>query len=342
MMPLRAHTQIYTQADGTFTVDDLALGSYTVSASKSGFPDAQAQHIPADQAGVRIQFKPESVVAGVAVSGNGKPVADYTLSVMPSQALTTADRMAQFMGGPNKQTVHDASGAFEIHGLAAGTYDLVAMTSDNHAGRLGGVTLGDGEQKRGLQVTIQMGTSLRGRIIEYGTGAPVANANVMVGGGVQPLTGKSDASGNFKVDGLAPGRGVTLFTSVGMPMMDQASYLPDGRSISVPDGKDTVDIAPIKLVKGDMMSQEPGDVGIWPRNQDGRAQVDHVMDKSPAAQAGIKPGDAIQAIDGKDCSDLGGFAVGAWLRGPVGSQVTVMINNRSITLTRTQKPPGTM
>jgi membrane-associated protease RseP (regulator of RpoE activity) len=170
----------------------------------------------------------------------------------------------------------------------------------------------------------------------------VANANVMVGGGVQPLTGRSDGNGSFKVDGLAPGRSVTLFTSVGMPMMDQASYLPDARSITVPEGKDTVDIMPIKMVKGDMLSQEPGDVGIWPRNQDGRALVDHVMDKSPAAQAGIKPGDSIQSIDGKDCSDLGGFAVGAWLRGPVGSQVTIVINGRSITLTRAQKPPGTM
>src|SRR5262249_25968976 len=153
----------YSQSDGTFSVDDLAAGSYTVYASKSGYPDTQAPHVAADQTGVRLVFKPESVVAGVVVSGSaGKPVSDYTLSVLPTQTLTDADRMAQFMGGPNKQTVHDPSGGFEIHGLGAGTYDLVAMTSDNHAGRLGGVTLGDGEQKTGLQVQIQMGTTLRG------------------------------------------------------------------------------------------------------------------------------------------------------------------------------------
>jgi len=340
VMGMGADTKVYSQSDGTFTVDDLAIGSYTVTASKSGYPDAQAQHIPADQTGVRIQLKPESVVAGIATSSNGKPVADYTLSVMPSVAATAADRMAQFMGGPNKQTVHDPAGAFEIHGLAAGTYDLVAMTSDNHAGRLGGVTLGDGEQKSGLRVTIQMGTTLRGRVIEYGTGAPIANANVMVGGGVQPLNAKTDAQGSFKVDGLAPGRTVSLVTMDGMPMMDSSSHVMDAREITIADGKDTVDVAPIKLVKGDWMQRADGDTGIRARNVDGRAIVDTVLDKSPAAHAGIRPGDAIQAIDGKDCSDLGPIAIGLWLGGAVGSQVQVVINGRPITLTRIARPPG--
>ena len=340
MMGMGGDSSVYTQSDGTFTVDDLAVGSYTVHVNKTGFPEAQVAHIPADQTGVRVQLKPESVVAGIAVGGNGKPIADYTLSVLSSQPLTDADRMAMFMGGQNKQTVHDPSGAFEIHGLGAGTYDLVAMTSDNHAGKLGGVTLGDGEQKRGLQVTIQSGTQLRGQVIEYGTGTPVANANVIVGAGVQPLSGKTDASGNFKIDGLAPGRQVTLFTSVGMPMMDPSGYIADARDITVADGKDSVDITPIKMVKGEMMQRPDGDVGIRPRNLDGRALVDRVLAGSPADKAGIKSGDTIQMIDGKACADLGPIAIALWLGGPVGSQVQVTINGRQLTLTRAARPPG--
>jgi hypothetical protein len=340
MMGMGNDPSVFTQADGTFTVDDLAVGNYTVHVNKTGFPEAQVPHVPADQTGVRVQLKPESVVAGVAVGSNGKAIADYTLSVLPATALTDADRMAMFMGGPNKQTVHDPSGAFEIHGLGAGAYDLVAMTSDNHAGRLGGVTLGDGEQKTGLRVTIQTGTTIRGRVIEYGTGAPVANANVIVGSGVQPLSGKSDANGNYKVDGLAPGRQVTLFTSVGMPMMDPSGYIADARDINVADGKDAIDLTPIKMVKGEMMQRPDGDVGIRPRNIDGRAFVDRVLPGSPAAQAGIKSGDSIQAVDGKDCSDLGPIAIALWLGGPVDSQVQVTINGHSITLKRVARPPG--
>ena len=81
-------------------------------------------------------------------------------------------------------------------------------------------------------------------------------------------------------------------------------------------------------------------VGIELGMQDGRLTVIAPIEGSPAAQAGVQPGDLILSIDGKDLKRRSVFDVEGKLMGAVGTQVQVVILHpgapepRELTLTR--------
>jgi S1-C subfamily serine protease len=116
-------------------------------------------------------------------------------------------------------------------------------------------------------------------------------------------------------------------------MVDNSKVLPDSREYTIPEGRDSFDVGAIKLVPGQM---NPGaaDVGIKPHSTDGRAFVDSVRPDSSAAKAGVKPGESLLAVDGRDCTDLGPLAISSWLGGPPGTQVKVTVGARTLTLDR--------
>ena len=67
-----------------------------------------------------------------------------------------------------------------------------------------------------------------------------------------------------------------------------------------------------------------GSVGLWLRRaEDGSVVVDRVTAASPAADAGVRPGDRVQAVDGAGVEELTPARVAALLRGPKGTVVRV-------------------
>jgi carboxyl-terminal processing protease len=78
-------------------------------------------------------------------------------------------------------------------------------------------------------------------------------------------------------------------------------------------------------------SEETGSIGLVVTIDGGQLKVVSPRDGSPAAQAGIKPGEPIFAIDKKPIFDLTLPQVEAELRGPIDSEVT-------LTLRRDNKP----
>jgi S1-C subfamily serine protease len=75
---------------------------------------------------------------------------------------------------------------------------------------------------------------------------------------------------------------------------------------------------------GKVGNDEPGDVGLgfFPERHDQRITVYSVAPDSPADKAGIKKGDQLLAIDGKDLPPVVGlFELRRRLEGPKGSKV---------------------
>jgi len=75
---------------------------------------------------------------------------------------------------------------------------------------------------------------------------------------------------------------------------------------------------------GKVANDEPGDVGLsfMPERHDKRITVDEVSPDSPADKAGIKVGDQLLAIDGKDIPTVIGWAeIRRRMEGPTGSKL---------------------
>jgi carboxyl-terminal processing protease len=92
-----------------------------------------------------------------------------------------------------------------------------------------------------------------------------------------------------------------------------------------------------------------GGIGVTLGTGGGGTTIGTVYADSPAAGAGLLPGDRVLAVDGVDVSNLGTEAIAVLLRGAIGTTVQVAVQRpgeaspRSITLTRAavQPPPFT-
>ncbi len=83
-------------------------------------------------------------------------------------------------------------------------------------------------------------------------------------------------------------------------------------------------------------------VGIRPATRP--VVISEVFPDSPAARSGLRPGDAILAVNGTDVADLPADQIAQLVRGPAGTQVTLTIRRpgeeapREIAITRAQVP----
>ncbi len=87
------------------------------------------------------------------------------------------------------------------------------------------------------------------------------------------------------------------------------------------------------------LSGETGGIGIMASVRDGAVDVITVLDGSPAQQAGLVSGDKIVMIDGRDVTGANALNAIDFLRGEVGTQVTIIVLSqngvkREVTLTR--------
>ncbi len=87
------------------------------------------------------------------------------------------------------------------------------------------------------------------------------------------------------------------------------------------------------------LSGETGGIGIMATVKDGAVDVITVLEGSPAEQAGLVSGDKIVEIDGRDVTGANSLNAIDFLRGEVGTQVTITILSqngvrRQVTLTR--------
>ena len=92
-----------------------------------------------------------------------------------------------------------------------------------------------------------------------------------------------------------------------------ATYYPPGSASSAPD-------ALVQLTTG-----RYGGIGVWLSQADDGVLISGVQPASPAARAGLRPGDQIRAVDARLASALGLSGVVASLQGPAGSSVRLVI-----------------
>jgi hypothetical protein len=338
MSGLLGEQKVLTGDDGAFTLDDLPEGPYTVVAKLAGRPDAQLANVPTDARGVKVQFAPEAILAGVVVDGGGKPVVDYNIAAIESAAgddpARAADRVTKrvvAMFGMGRQSVHDAGGAFELRGLGAGRYDVLVNTADGRVGKVGDLTVTAGQRKGDLRVVVKAGVVAHGKVVEFLRGNPISGMPVLLLDAEQPRMQMANPDGTFRLDGLAGGGSVQI--TIGGPM---TAFVADTYKVKLPVDRTEVDLGTFKLVRGtsDPRPSE-GTLGMLVDVKDGQAVVSNVDPQSAAFDAGLTRGDRIRTIDEHEVAGVGEAGLRHLLSGPPGTKVRMGVTGANGQMPRT-------
>jgi hypothetical protein len=300
--------QATTSDDGSFQIDQLSSGSYQVGAqSISG--EGHADHVRAG-GDVLLRLRRTARVRGVVIrraAGASREeataVAHFTIHAyrVAPEAESLVDAVARLEGPASaSQTVFDVHGRFEINGLRAGAYALVAGTPDDESGQTE-VTLDAGEDRANVQIPLQRWGVLRGHVVDYDTNQPVVGCHVQALFADRELDALTRPDGAFQISG--PSRGQTVHLR-----LSAADYIDDMHTTARRTANDEEDLGTIKLVRGrwTQSAELPG----WVLE----GEIEHtaviaVAPASAAANSGILPGAVVVSVGGKDARNLGPLSI---------------------------------
>lgn len=301
-----------TGTDGSFTVPELPLATYSVRAFRTGGGDAVAEHVTLGTS-IRLQLRPTGSITGVVRSWG---------STLDELSIHVRDASVHYY---RSERFFRTNGAFTIDNLPAGHFTVAAGAEGKEVQlELG---LAEGEQKRGVELVLVPLVSVTGRVVDHLTKQPVAGVYVWVNrpGASTPFslfdhsTNKSDANGRFTIKGVPLGR--QILTSIG-------DGLNETHVVRTIRGEGVVDVGDLLAVHSRIdKARSSGDSGIDFRDfeepfETAQLIVAKVAANSPGAKAGIKVGDVITSIDGVDTT--GYAALNGWslVLAPAGTKLS--------------------
>lgn len=202
-----------TQPDGTFTTRNAPPGKIALVATTMQPQFASpAVEIDAPARNVLITMPiPAAVEGRVSDKETGRPIADFQI------ALTGRTRGRPYA----PQTFRSEDGTYHIDGVPAGPVELQFAAAGHAPGTLGGLTVEEGKTLRGVDIALDLGGSVRGRVTA--AGQPLSGVAVRLGDRTMQLppqmrsltASMSDENGDYLIDGIAEGDRVIEFSRDG-------------------------------------------------------------------------------------------------------------------------------
>ncbi|WP_394839466.1 carboxypeptidase regulatory-like domain-containing protein [Pendulispora rubella] len=333
-------TPALTDLDGKFTVKKLSPGTYTVRAHRKGGGEAVAKEVQVG-GNVTLTIRRASSIAGTVTGARGKPPERFTVAVVDKKK-----------GFERQESFFRTGGAFKMRDLPPGDFEVSAEATEGRA--LAQVPLAQGEKYDGLALTLEGGASLRGRVVAFDSGQPIARMVVFVeaakGGRGRPMgvmdegdrKNVTDADGRFEIQHCPPGR-VNLYAFPGDYAVSEYGFaevpltLEAGQSHEAPPLR-----APRRRTKG---FGKGGDLGFliqeMPPDADleqTRFMVSTVRPNGPAAKAGLVMGDEIVSVEGQDVVGALGYMYHTLAEAPEGSTVTLGVRRGASIVVKAEKP----
>jgi protocatechuate 3,4-dioxygenase beta subunit len=197
----------FTSDDGSFTLDNVPVGSVQVVASAPGYTTAHLTNITVE-AGKSLENVEVALETGVRLTGHvtgpdGSPLPGVV--VRPETSSGGAMRVVRFNGGSDGVTTTDANGDYSMDQLEAGSQKSFSFSHDGYLQVTKTVDL-TGRDAR-LDAQLSAGTRVTGSVVTD-AGAPVPDADVrassaVAGSGFRAT--RTDANGAFALEGLPPG-----------------------------------------------------------------------------------------------------------------------------------------
>jgi protocatechuate 3,4-dioxygenase beta subunit len=193
-------THAMVDSDGSFTLRGVPDGTVSVSAMKQG---AQMRHSAPKQVTVsngsapfvQIDFADGLSVRG-RVTREGKPVPGGSISFNPSKG-----------GQQGGVATIGPDGTYQVNGLEAGEYRIFISLYGPNAASVSQKLMVSSSMTHDVDLT---GGTLRGRVLDASTGAPLSDVSVslrpMGGDGVGFRQGPTDSDGRFAFDVLPDGQ----------------------------------------------------------------------------------------------------------------------------------------
>ncbi|MFL6247093.1 MAG: carboxypeptidase regulatory-like domain-containing protein [Thermoanaerobaculia bacterium] len=181
-------TSAITDANGEYAIDGLEAGEETVSFSHPKHSSAQKQvTLKGRETRLDMQLSSGGRLSGTVVTESGAPVADAQVQASSSGGFESART--------------NANGAFELDSVAPGRYHFRASKSGFVEGTLDDVDVTSGTPVR---IVMKTGGTIYGHITGL-TAQELAQTQVEASSGRTSASGTVDASGNYRVEGVAAG-----------------------------------------------------------------------------------------------------------------------------------------
>ena len=183
MRMMRFVAPVTSGADGMFEVTPVAESPYTLSARcASGDQGKVSVTVKAGTNEAVIAVKPGAAIAGKVVDGAGKPVAGVTVMASGQDG----EERTMIVNGvitSGVQALTNASGAYELRGLAPGAYRVSALDRGRPMqmkSKPPKVTLAAGENKSGVDLAVELPDGVIEGVVTGPDGKPLADAWVSV------------------------------------------------------------------------------------------------------------------------------------------------------------------
>ncbi|MBI5017197.1 MAG: carboxypeptidase regulatory-like domain-containing protein [Deltaproteobacteria bacterium] len=195
-----------TDADGNYSLSNVAPGTYTVTASKTGYQEASASTAVAAGETRTLDLVLTPATTGAVV---GVVTADADSTELAG-ILVCAD-------GPEGRCSQTASdGSYSLSDLLPGSYRITALGDATHAGEYWEdttaycgatlLTVSAGQVVRGIDFGLAGAGSISGTVVAADTGLPLANIWVCTSGCQSFYAcAMSDASGSYRLIALPAG-----------------------------------------------------------------------------------------------------------------------------------------
>ncbi|MBI4586691.1 MAG: carboxypeptidase regulatory-like domain-containing protein [Planctomycetes bacterium] len=200
-----------TDENGGYSIQYLEAGDETflsvgsseyLEAQSSTFTISPGEHIDAEP----IVMVLGGAIVGVVVSPEGRGVAEAVVSLR-AEGETSFDA--------TKSATTDSRGKFTLKGLAAGSFDLQAKSSQYLEAVAAGVQVQEGIPTQDVKIQLVRGQKIAGVVLDE-EGKPIAGATILAretAQGLKEHRAESDAQGQFALSSLAGKEAVEIEAS---------------------------------------------------------------------------------------------------------------------------------
>ncbi len=243
-------TWVRTDARGGYAILPAGEGKTALAAAAPGHLPAELTALPPARGeralhGPTFALEPAAVAEGVVVDAAGKPLSGALVNAAVPGPLFD-------LTAPKARARSGLEGRFTLRPLApAQPYEVTATLRGFAPTKITLAELRPRAVRSGLRLTLRRGRTVRGRVVD-GAGQPVAAAVFQIAAaGADPLRGpgadryftRSDAAGQFAVEGLLPGKFDLAVQAPGFALASR-------RQVAIPAGEKDFDLGAIALGRG--------------------------------------------------------------------------------------------